>query len=63
MSSLGFLEAKINTKLRTMINYCHGCDLCGDGGGLVVGEGSVSGDCGGVSIGGGLQISFDDLTP
>ena len=27
MSSLGFLEAKIILKLRTMGNYCHGCDF------------------------------------
>ena len=33
------LEAKINSKLRTTGNYCHDCDFCGGGGGLVVGGG------------------------
>ena len=51
MSSLGLLEAKIIPKLRTTGNYCHGCDFCNGGGGLVVcggglvvGGGSVCGD-------------------
>ena len=35
MSSLGLLEAKINSKLRTTGNYCHNCDFCGGGGGLL----------------------------
>ena len=38
MSSLGPLEAKIIIKLRTQGNYCHGYDLCGSCGGLVVGH-------------------------
>ena len=33
-----------------MGNYCHSCDFCGGGGGLVVGGGRVRGDCGGVII-------------
>ena len=65
--SLGFLEAKMNKKLRTTStgNYYHGCDFCGDsgalvvgGGHLVVGGGSVCGDSG--EGGGGLAL---DLTP
>ena len=50
MSSLGLLEAKIIPKLRTMRNYCHGCYLCGCGGGLMVGGGALvvggGSDCG-----------------
>ena len=41
MSSVGPLEAKIIPKLRTPGNYCHGCDFCGGGGGLVVGGGAL----------------------
>ena len=68
--SLGLLKAKIFPKLRTLGNYCHGCDFCGGGGGLVVGGGalvvgggSICGDWGGVSTGDGFQRSYADLIP
>ena len=38
-----------------MGNYCHGCLFCGGGGGLLIGGGSVSGDCVGFSTGGGFR--------
>ena len=40
IGDLGLLEANIIPKLRTPGNYCHGCDFCGGGGGLVVGGGA-----------------------
>ena len=46
-----------------MRNYCYGCDFCDGGGGLLIVGLSVCGDCGGLSIGGGFQRSYDDLTP
>ena len=48
MSSLGLLEAKIITKLRTTGNYCHGGYFCGCGGGLLVGGGALGVDGGSV---------------
>ena len=37
--------------------------FCCGFGGTVAGSGSVCGDCGGISTGGGFQRSNDDLTP
>ena len=49
----GLLDAKINPKLRSLGNYCHGFDFCGAAGGLMCGGGgfgvnggSVCGDWG-----------------
>ena len=39
-----------------MGNYYDGCEYFGAGGGTVVGDGSICGDCGG------FQISYADLT-
>ena len=70
MSFLGPLEAEIIPKLWTPGNYCHGCDFCCGGGGLVVGGGVLvvgggkfCGDLVGVYTGDGFQRSYADLTP
>ena len=41
MSSLGLLETKIIPKRRTPGSYCHCCDFCGGGVGLVDGGGAL----------------------
>ena len=41
-------------KFRTTGKYGHGRELCCNGGGLVVGVGSVYGDCGGLGTFGGF---------
>ena len=57
MSSLTLLEAKINPKQRTTVNYCPDffrgrcCGLHVGGGALLVGGGSVCDDLGRVSTG------------
>ena len=63
-------RSKDISKIKDYGNYCHGCEFCGcggglvfGGGGLVVGGGSVCGDCGGVSTADGFQRSYVDLTP
>ena len=63
ISSLGFPEPKKTPKQRTTGNYCYDCELCGGGGSLVIGVGSVCGDWGGVSTDGRFQRIYADLTP
>ena len=45
-----------------MGNYRDGSEFCG-GGGAVVGDASICGDCGGASTSAGFQRSYADLTP